>query len=149
MSPLHNTITTNIFVNNRVIGKVEGDTFYKNIRTNHILHTPLAIAFDLQSLEDATRAGASRVQVRDKDSGIIYKAAIDHIRRAGFTFNRGCGNQIALGLDNWIREKPGGGLPISPHGPTRPNGPLTIEPSQPRRQPKVEQPSLFPNVWGA
>lgn len=128
----------------RIVGKVEGDTFFKNIRTKHILHSPPAIAFDIQSLEDAARAGATRVQVTDKDSGIIYKATIDHIRRAGFNLNRGWGNQIALGLDNWIRQKPGGGLPISPEGPTRPNGPLTLESSHRRQKPKVEQPALFP-----
>lgn len=96
----------------RVIGKVEGETFYKSIRKSHYLRRPPAIAFDVESLVQAEQAGAVNVQVTDRDDGTIYKSTIQHIRKKGKEFNRGFGDQIFLTLDGWVKSKPGGGLQL-------------------------------------
>ena len=96
--------STPIYVGSKVVGRVIGDTFQKNIRKNHFLHTPPAIAFDLSSLDDAEAAGAFLVEVTDSDSRSIYKTSIPYIRSKGFYFNRGFGKQIALPMDEWNRN---------------------------------------------
>ena len=96
-----------------MVGKVEGDTFYKSISKNHYLQRPPAIAFDIESLEQAERAGAVYVQVTDRENGTIYKATIQHIREKGKEFNRGYGDQIYLTLEGWIKCKPDGGLQLA------------------------------------
>ena len=84
-----------------VIGHVEGDTFYKTISRNHYLKRPPAIAFDVGSLEQANEAGAIDVRVIDRDSTAIYKATIQQIFGRGQYFNRGCGHQIFMVMDDW------------------------------------------------
>lgn len=95
---------TPIFTNGgRCIGKVEGNIFYKSIKQSHFLQRPPAIAFDVDSLQQAENAGAEVVQVKDRDSGTTYKTSIKNIREKGRQFNRGYGEQIFLVLDGWIK----------------------------------------------
>ena len=95
---------TPIFVGTRVVGVVRGDTFHKRIRKNHFLQKPKAIAFDIDSLEQAEQAGAIKVRVTDRDSGIVYSASIRHIHENGERFNRGHGDQIFLVLQGWTKS---------------------------------------------
>ena len=105
---------TPIFVGTRVVGKVQGDTFFKSLRKNHFLQKPPAIAFDIDSLHQAGEAGAVKVQVTDRDSGIIFTSTIQHILEQGKEFNRNHGDQIYLVLEGWIKSKKNGGsqLPL-------------------------------------
>ena len=99
---------TRIFASGKAIGQVKGDTFYKTISgSKHMLRTPPGLAVDLQSLLDAEQAGATRIQIFDRETGTKYSTAISHLKRAGFTFERGFGRQIGLALDAWITERPG------------------------------------------
>jgi hypothetical protein len=115
---MNNIITKNGFipvhsVNGRVVGKVEGDTFYKSIKgSKHFLRVPPAIAFDILSIDEAEEAGAVKVQVVDQETGTIYKSTIQNIREHGEEFNRGFGNQIFLVLEGWVKTKRGGGLQL-------------------------------------
>ncbi len=93
---------TPIYTHGRKVGEVRGATFYKTISAaKHFLRQPPAIAFDISTLADAERAGARIVQVTDRDTGNIYRAAIHTIRRKGIYINRGFGEQIALALKEW------------------------------------------------
>lgn len=84
------------------IGTVRGQTFYKTIQgSKHLLRHPPALAFDLSTLEDAERAGATHVAVTDSETGRTYRAAIATIRRDGFPVVRGFGKQIALPLASY------------------------------------------------
>jgi hypothetical protein len=103
---------TPIFAAGRIIGKVEGDTFYKTIASNHYLKKPPAIAFDVSSLDDAENAGAKRVEVKDRETGLIYQTTIKHIRAKGFKFNRGYGEQVGLSMNGWSKYKSGGGIQL-------------------------------------
>lgn len=92
----------------RTIGYVKGNAFYKTVAASrHFLRTPPAIAFDTCSLEAAQRAGASKVIVTDRETGICYRAQISYILEAGFSVNRGFGEQWALPLAGFIRSRPG------------------------------------------
>lgn len=96
-----------IRANGRVVGKVVGNEFLKNIKTDWILRKPPAIASDLQALHDAERAGAEYCRFTCTDTGIIYRAPIAKIWDVGFLLNRGYGEQIALTLSSWTQTRDG------------------------------------------
>lgn len=97
---------TAIRIGKRVIGKVHGDWFYKRLDAKrHFLKKPPAIAFDVQSLDDAETAGAKFVEVTDVPTQKQYKTSIANIRTRGFRFNRGHGEQIALRLNYWNEKE--------------------------------------------
>ena len=114
-----------IFSGTRVIGLVSGDIFKKTIiGSKHFLRMPPAIAFDVSTLEDAERAGATTVEVIDKETSVIYRTSIYTIWKMGKRFNRGHGNQIFLPICNWsINGKPPsvvtppGNTPVAPNQP--------------------------------
>ena len=94
--------STKIMVGDKVVGKVLGDEFIKEVHsTKHFLQKPRAIAFDEDSLVQAQKHGATKVKVIDLDTGIVYRVTIELIYQKGFYFNRGWGNQIGLTLDLW------------------------------------------------
>jgi hypothetical protein len=100
---------TLIHAGSKVVGKVVGETFQKTIHgSKHFLRTPPAIALDFQSLIEAEKAGARKIQIFDLESQKTYHASIEHIRRVGFELNRGFGKQLALSLDEWIVTRVGG-----------------------------------------
>lgn len=90
------------------IGTVSGGIFEKRIHgSRHILRTPPGLAVDLRALMDAEAAGATRIRITDLETGIRYSTAISNLKRAGFTFDRGFGRQIGMGIDSFIQERPG------------------------------------------
>jgi hypothetical protein len=100
----HRSKSIAVFVGSKVVGQVRGGVFCKRLRREHFLTNPPAIAFDVQSLDQAERAGAQSVEIFDSDSGHTYRAAISTIRARGFFLNRGFGEQIALSLSEWRRD---------------------------------------------
>jgi len=93
---------TKIYSNNRMVGEVVGTTFRKHLKPNHFLWRPPAIAFGLQSLIDAKRAGATRVEVINTETGRVHRATLDLIERHGFNVERGGFEpQRALALHRW------------------------------------------------
>lgn len=94
-----------IRANSKIIGYVERETFYKNlVASKHFLRVPRAIAFDVSSLNDAERAGARFVEIRDAETSRVYRASIATIRAKGFRVARGFGEQIALAIELWNRD---------------------------------------------
>ena len=105
--PKNNKNKFSIFANGRRVGHVVDGEFHKVISgSKHFLRKPkLAIANDIAVLEDAKAAGAVWAVVRDRETGIVYKARVDHILKHGFEFDRGWGRQVALPIENgWIRS---------------------------------------------
>jgi hypothetical protein len=93
---------TLIWAGGYVVGQVSAKVFFKKVRgSKHFLRKPPAIAFDIQSLEDAKDAGASTVRVLDEESGMTYQASIETIFTRGFPFDRGHGKQIGLAFRYW------------------------------------------------
>ena len=94
-----------IKVNRFVVGHVTNDYFVKTLRSSrHFLKKPPAIAFDIQSIEQAKANGAKTILIRDVDNNLYFRATIKKLNEEGFEFNRGHGNQIAMILDKWIRD---------------------------------------------
>ena len=85
-----------------VVGRVEGDTFYKSARsTVHMLRRPRAWAADIDTLDQARAAGATWVELYDRDTGTRYRAALADFYRRGLRIDRGHGAQLALPLTAW------------------------------------------------
>lgn len=94
-----------IRVGTRIIGEVRGEVFCKNlVASKHFLRVPRAIAFDVSTLDDAENAGARYAEIRDIESGRMYRQSIATIRAKGFRVARGYGEQIALALEFWNRD---------------------------------------------
>lgn len=93
---------TKIYSNNIMVGEVIGDIFRKRLKPNHFLWRPPAIAFALQSLIDAKKAGAIKVEVINTETGRVHRATLDLIERHGFNIERGGFEpQRALALHKW------------------------------------------------
>lgn len=92
---------TQIYAGNRKVGYVRQDTFHKKIKSSGYLKYPRAIAFDIDSLEQAEQAGATQVKIIDSEDGTIYKSTIQNIWEIGTCFNRGWGEQIYLEIFCW------------------------------------------------
>ena len=85
-----------------VVGRVEGDTFYKSARsTVHLLRKPRAWACDVEALDQARAAGAVKVELFDRDTGATYRVELVEFYRRGRPIDRGHGAQLALPLDCW------------------------------------------------
>ena len=85
-----------------IVGRVEGDTFYKRARsTVHLLRRPRAWACDVDALDQARAAGAEWVEILDQDTGTRYRAALADFYRRGLKVDRGHGLQLALPLECW------------------------------------------------
>jgi hypothetical protein len=91
-----------IYISQRVIGVVAGDTFHKSINgSKHILRRPKAIAFDRCTLRDAAAAGATCAAILDRETHITYSISFETIDRHSFPVLRGHGDQIAVTLEHW------------------------------------------------
>ena len=100
----HKIVGTVIRVNGRTVGQVIGDTFVKDVSSHkHFLHTPEAIAYTIETLHAAQRAGAEYCEVLDTDTGIRYRASIAKIFDMGKPFDYGWGRQIYLTVSNWLQ----------------------------------------------
>jgi hypothetical protein len=100
-----------IYVGRVVVGHVTEGVFKKNIDfTQHVLLQPPALAFSVDSLEQARKAGARLVEVKDRQSGIVYRASMATLRDRGFIIKRGGYElQLALVLSDWTKIFPGEG----------------------------------------
>lgn len=88
----------------RVIGQVRSGVFRKRIHSGlgHLLRTPLAICFDLESLAEAEDAAATTIRIEDADTGRVYAIAMVEARRQGFIIRRGGFTaQLAVPLSAW------------------------------------------------
>lgn len=92
---------TPIFVAGKVVGKVVGAIFKKKLDSRkHFLRQPPAIAFSVETIEQAKRAGADRVAVEDENQK-WYVAFFATLEKKGFIVERDFGKQIALPLQHF------------------------------------------------
>jgi hypothetical protein len=105
--------STPIYSGIKVVGQVKDGVFIKKVSASrHFLRRPPAIAFDVDSLNQAAANGAIQVQVADNETGFVYSTTMQHVQERGFEFDRGFGRQIALVLSEWTKTQPGQ-LPFS------------------------------------
>ena len=120
-SRLHSYYTTSCQVPK--YGEVDGAVWRKRARASrHMLRYPQrAWALDIADVDAAEACGAREVEIEDVETGQTYWTTLEAIRRDGFTFDRGYGEQVALPLASWVQrsqsDAPGrqlsflGGLP--------------------------------------
>ena len=98
-----NTNSKPIFAGSIYVGCVKNNRFCKAIvGSKHILHTPPALALAVESLTQAERAGATEIEITDKESGYVYFSTVSHFRRYAFDLQRGgYEKQRALVLERW------------------------------------------------
>ncbi len=100
----HKIVGTVIKVDGRTVGQVIDGVFVKDVSSSkHFLRTPEAIAYTIDTLHAAQRAGAEYCEVLDTDTGKKYRASIAKIWDMGKPFNYGWGDQIYLTLSNWLQ----------------------------------------------
>ena len=109
MSHPNSTTSTTIFDgNNHRVATVRDGVLYRTIHTQHILKNPPAIAFDLICLAQAQKAGAIRLEVKNADTGEVYRATWQHFQAAALDIEfKPFGKQKALPLSGWTRQGPG------------------------------------------
>jgi hypothetical protein len=76
-------------------------------RSLHMLTKPPAWALDASVLREAAELGAETVEVRDQETGNVYRAALSAFTERGLKVHRGCGDQVALPIDCWRVDVPG------------------------------------------
>lgn len=96
-----------VWANGKAIGRVADGVFVKRVQASkHFLQRPPAICLDLQSLADAEKAGARRVEITDTETGRVYRADVRTIRTHGQRIDRGHGAQLAIALGKWAVDDP-------------------------------------------
>ena len=96
------TLSRPVYLNGRVIGYVSSGVFRKSVSASkHFLRSPKAICFDRCTLRDAEAAGAMALEVRDQETGTLYRAEMVTLWTHYFPVLRGFGDQVGLGLDYW------------------------------------------------
>ena len=101
---MNSTRKNEILVNGRHVGDVIGSCFQKSIEgSRHMLRKPPAIAYGVDALNDAERAGADCLEVKDRETGIVYSSTLDNFRQHCFEVNRGYEPQVAMRLENWTK----------------------------------------------
>jgi len=93
----------------RVIGEVSEDTFRKTVRgSKHMLQSPRGWALDVEVLQAAAEAGASRVLIVDGETGTEYRAPLSAFySNQAVAIDRGFGLQKVLKLRGWQVKQPG------------------------------------------
>jgi hypothetical protein len=85
---------------------LDGSTFRKRCRNEHVLHSPPAVAIDESVLLRLHQLGCERVEVELVESGRTLSAPFSAFEDYGFRLDRGHGEQIALPLCRWRVEEP-------------------------------------------
>jgi hypothetical protein len=92
----------------KVVAHVCGDVLRKSVDgSKHFLRQPGGICFDADILDQAEHAGAVRVEVKDRESGITYRATLADFWTHGVKLDRGFQPQVCLPFGFWLARRPG------------------------------------------
>ena len=92
----------------KVIGHVEESIFKKQaIADRHMMKAPRGWGSDVDALDQALRFGASRMEIHDKKTGIVYRCSIEEFFAKGVKRDFGYGEQLILPLQYWVVIRPG------------------------------------------
>ena len=86
----------------RIVASVEDDILHKRVSAKkHMLKKPPSWAFDATLIDDAVKAGATRIEVFDSDSRLTYGVSVRLFRAEAFRVNRQHNKQLALHIKYW------------------------------------------------
>lgn len=96
-----------ISIGGKVVGVIQHGALTKHIEARHYLRDPKAIAFAVEAIEAAQRAGVSQIIVTDQDTGTVYSATLADFMAYSWELSRGAGPQRAMRLNRWtVNGKP-------------------------------------------
>lgn len=91
-----------VYAAGRRVGTVRDGVLRTNRKAStQFLRVPPAIGFDDETLVQAEQAEASRIEVRDTETGKLYQVSLEDFHKHSFRVDRGYGSQTALVLDYW------------------------------------------------
>lgn len=95
-------------------GRIIGACWVKTVRASvHMLKLPRpAWAVDLSDLQAAEQAGATELELREQERGVIYRVTLETLKTKGQVLDRGFGRQVFLPLGCWCVS--GGGGEVAP-----------------------------------
>ena len=98
----HEIVGIVIKANGRTVGQVIDRVFVKDVsKKKHFLNFPEAIAYSLDTLYAAERAGAEYLDVLDTDTNTHYRASLAMMWDKGRNFDYGYEAQRYLCLSHW------------------------------------------------
>tara|TARA_Y100000310_G_scaffold58000_1_gene53148 strand:- start:1584 stop:1871 length:288 start_codon:yes stop_codon:yes gene_type:complete len=90
-----------VWVGRKIIGRIEGDTFYKPVRASlHKLRSPEAWAIDASVFARHIK-DLSSIVIEDKETGNTYQADVALFNEKKGTIDRGHGRQYFLTMNYW------------------------------------------------
>jgi len=100
--PYHRSVKTRIEAEGRVIGYLEDHTFIKPVLgSKHRLRRPLAWAIDAEAFDREVKPNATKIVVRDRETGLEYHCLVEVFDRLKAELDRGFGRQYFLTLNHW------------------------------------------------
>lgn len=106
MSHNHNSSTKVYAENGAQIGVIRGDTFYRRFKSNHVLRQPEpALAIGEHALAQLQAAGVTMLEYRNAETGVTYRASLEHFLAKSTPIDRGHGKQKALALNGWMQTR--------------------------------------------
>lgn len=89
-----------VYLDGRVVGRVEDGVFRRRVKANQVLRQPPAIALHVDVIRQLRHLGCHTV-VFDMPDGRILTGAFGLYEAHGFEFDRGAGRQTAVKLEHF------------------------------------------------
>ena len=89
----------------QAIGRVEGDRLLlTRRRSRHWLRLVGGWAIDLNAVQQAVALGARLVEIRDRETNVVYRAPLETLLEQGTVIDLGHSLQIALAERHWEKS---------------------------------------------
>lgn len=100
--PYHGSVNTPIKAEGKVIGYLQDHTFIKPVLgSKHRLKRPPAWAIDAEAFDREVEPNATKIVVRDRETGLEYHCLVEVFDRLKAELDRGFGRQYFLTLNHW------------------------------------------------
>jgi len=92
-------------LNGKCIGELKDGVFYKTVVGHrHQLRHPPAWAIQADVFDKLIKPNATKIVIKDKESGIEYHCSVESFCRLRGELDRGFGRQYFLTLNHWERH---------------------------------------------
>jgi len=96
------SVKAQIKAEGKVIGYLEDHTFVKPVLgSKHRLRCPPAWAIDAEAFDREVKPNATKIVVRDRETGLEYHCLVEVFDRLKAELDRGFGKQYFLTLNHW------------------------------------------------
>jgi len=95
-------VKTQIKAEGKIIGYLEDHSFIKPVLgSKHRLKRPPAWAIDAEAFDRKVKPNATKIVVRDRETGLEYHCLVEVFDRLKAELDRGFGRQYFLTLNHW------------------------------------------------